>query len=176
VLDRAALVAWLGFRPDGDGRLPALVSHELEEDEPAAPIPDLEAVRKRFGPLPREFPDSYVPLLRSIRIGAFARANEDLVEDALALLRAAGCEVLVVEGPLHPVSYALYDHAGTRAEFVDFVHALGREHGVHFLALEESGPFPASDFVDPLHLAKRRGEVLGALVLRRAEEILHLRP
>src|SRR5262245_28043497 len=176
VLDRAALDAWLGFRPDGDGRLPSLVSHDLEEDEPASPIPDLDAVRARFGPLPRAFPDSYVPLLRGIRIGPYARANEGLVEDAVLILRAAGCEVLLVEGPLHPVSYELYDHAGTRADFLDFVHALEREHGVHFLALEESGPFPASDFADPLHLAKRRGQELGALVLQRAEEILRARP
>jgi hypothetical protein len=47
---------------------------------------------------------------------------------------------------------------------------------VHFLALEETGPFPADDFNDPLHLKERRGEVLGALVLRRVEEILRARP
>jgi len=176
VLDRAWLDERLGFRPDEDGRLPALVSHELEEDEPAAAIPDLEAVRERFGPQSRSFPDSYVPLLRGIRIGAYARANEDLVESAVAILRAAGCEVLLVEGPLHPVAYELYDHSGTRAEFLDFVHALAQRQGVHFLALEESGPFPASDFADPMHLARRRGQVLGALVLRRIEEILRLRP
>jgi hypothetical protein len=82
----------------------------------------------------------------------------------------------VVEGPLHPVAYELYDRAATRAEFLAFVHRLEREHGVHFLALEESGPFPADDFNDPLHLKERRGEVLGALVLRRVEEILRARP
>src|SRR5262245_9634574 len=151
-LDRAWLDERLGFRPDDGGRLPALVSHDLDEDEEAAEIPDLEAVRARFGPMPRGMPSNYVTMLRSIRVGESTAANEDLVEGGIEVLRAGGCEVLLVEGPLHPVGYELYDRAATRAGFLDFVHRLEREHGVHFFALEETGPFPAGAFNDPLHL------------------------
>jgi hypothetical protein len=172
VLDRAWLDGWLRFAADDDGRLPALANRDPGEDERAAEIPDLEAVRVRFGPLPRGLPSNHVPTLRSITSGEHSRANEDLVEDAVAILRAAGCEVLLVEGPLHPVAYELYDHPATRAEFLDFVRRLERELGVHFLALEESGPFPATDFNDPLHLRERRGAALGALVLQRILAIL----
>jgi hypothetical protein len=175
-LHRAWLDERFGFPPDEGGRLPALVSRDVDEDEETAEIPDIEAVRARFGPKPRGMPNNYVNMLRSTRVAEYTAANEDLVEGAIEVLRPAGCEVLLVEGPLHPVAYELYDRAATRGEFLAFVHRLEREHGVHFLALEETGPFPADDFNDPLHLKERRGEVLGALVLRRVEEILRARP
>jgi hypothetical protein len=172
-LDRAWLDAQLGFDADA-GRLPLLVKHELEEaDEAPGEIPDLEAARALFGPaFEGRFPDSYIPLLRGIRSGPYIAANEGLVEDAVAILRAAGCEVLIVEGPLHPASYQLYDHAATRAEFLAFARRMEREHRVHLLLLEDSGPYPEGDFADPLHLSKRRGQQLGALTLQHAAGIL----
>lgn len=175
VLDRAWLDQTLGFAADPEGRLPLLVSRELEQtDEPAGEIPDLEAARALFGPGLR-FPDSYVSVLRGIRSGSYVAASQALVEDAVAILRAADCEVLIVEGPLHPASYRLYDRATTRAEFLAFARRLERERDVHFLPLEDSGPYTEGDFADPLHLSKRRGEQLGALTLERAARILHAR-
>ncbi len=176
-LDRAWLDEALGFEADAAGRLPLLVNRELEEtDEPVGEIPDLEAARALFGPALRDrFPDSYVPLLRGIRSGPYVAASQDLVADAVAILRAADCEVLIVEGPLHPASYQLYDHAATRAEFLAFARRLEREHGAHLLTLEDSGPYSESDFADPLHLSKRRGQELGARTLQRAAQILDAR-
>lgn len=176
-LDRAWLDEKLGFEPDPAGRLPRLVERELEDaDETSGDIPDLEAARALFGQaFQGRFPDSYIPLLRGIRSGPYVAATESLIEGAVAILRAADCEVLIVEGPLYPASYQLYDHAATRAEFLALARRLEREHGVHMLLLEDSGPYAEGDFADPLHLLKRRGLQLGALTLQRAAQILDAR-
>lgn len=172
VLDRAWLDDALGFAPDADGRLGALMSHDLEE-LPADPAQhaELEVLRARF-PEPARVSDTTLMTLRNIRSGPHAAANEALVEQAAALLAAGGCRLLIVEGPLHPVSYGLYDHAGTRAEFLAFLHRLQAEQGVDTLTLDETGPYPARSFVDALHLTRARGRELGARTLERATALL----
>ncbi|MSR62015.1 MAG: SGNH/GDSL hydrolase family protein [Planctomycetes bacterium] len=173
VLERAWLNDALGFRADDAGRLPTLVSHEL--DEAPARAPEFQALRARFRrTLGDRYPDATLRQVQDIGVGPHVAANEGLIEAAVAHLRARGCEVLIVEGPLHPLSYELYDHATTRAQFVEFARRLEREHGAHFLALEDSGPYDEGDFSDPLHLVARRGRELGARVLREAAAILDL--
>jgi len=175
VLERAWLNDALAFRADDAGRLPLLVSHEL--DEPPERAPEFQDLRARFRrSVGDRYPDSTLTQLADIRPGAHVTANEGLIEEAVARLRAGGCEVLIVEGPLHPLCAELYDQPTTRAQFVDFVRRLEREHGVHFLALEDSGPFVEGDFSDPLHLLGRRGRELGARVLREAAAILSVAP
>lgn len=172
VLDRAWLDRALGFAPDADGRLGALVSHDLEE-LPADPAKhaELEVLRARF-PEPARVSDSTLTTLRNIRSGPHVAANEALVEEAAELLAAGGCQLLIVEGPLHPVSYGLFDHAGTRAEFLAFLRRLQAEQGVHVLTLEESGPYPARSFVDALHLTRARGRELGVQTLELVSALL----
>lgn len=175
VLERAWLNDALAFRADDAGRLPLLVGHEL--DEPPERAREFEDIRARFRrSVGDRYPDSTLTQLADIRPGAHVAANEGLIEEAVALLRAGGCEVLIVEGPLHPLCAELYDQPTTRAQFVDFVRRLEREHGVHFLALEDSGPFVEGDFSDPLHLLGRRGRELGGRVLREAAAILDAAP
>lgn len=174
VLERAWLEDALGLEADAAGRFPRLVSSDVARPrEPDLDLLERDALRARFRPTVGDrFSDTALSTLRAIRPGPHARAQEWLVECAVAILRSAGCEVLIVEGPLHPISYELYAHGPTRAEFLAFARRLQDELGAHFLALEESGPYPATDFSDPLHLQKRRGRELGALTLRRAQEIL----
>jgi len=176
VLDRAWLDERCSFAPDKRGRFPGLVSHDLEEaPEPPPAIEGLDALVERFQESGRRrVVPSTLNLIHAIRPGDHAALEQHLIEGALEILRSAGCEVLIVEAPLHPVSYELYDRAATRPEFLAFVERLRSELGVHFLPLEESGPFEADDFEDPLHLRPARGRELGALTLERIEAILGL--
>ena len=171
---RAWLSSWIDFAPDADERLPRLVSHETDEPRvPPPDVPDLDGILGRFaGTLRRRVSNSHLQMLTSIRVGPHAAVQERLFEETVARLRAAGAEVLIVEGPLHPVSYELYDYAATRAEFLAYVEELRARHGVHFLPLEESGPWAPEDFDDPLHLRPQRGRELGRLTLEKAGEIL----
>ena len=171
VLERAWLDDALGFRADEAGRLPTLVSHEL--DGSATRSSEFQDLRARFRRTVGErFPDTQLIQLQDIRPGPHVAANEGLIEAAVAHLRARGREVLIVEGPLHPLCAELYDQGTTRAQFVDFARRLEREHGAHFLALEDSGPFVEGDFSDPLHLLARRGREIGTRVLREAAAVL----
>jgi hypothetical protein len=176
VLERAWGDA-LSFRPGHEGRLPLLESRELDEpDALAGAAPALAEIRARFRrTVPDRYPDSTLTLLQGIRPGPHVQANAELVADALAILRAGGCSVLIVEGPLHPFAYELYDRAATRAQFLELVRRLERDLGAHVLTLEDSGPYGETDFTDPLHLRRRRGRELGALVVRNAGTILAAR-
>ena len=100
--------------------------------------------------------------LQSITLGAHADAQQALLESAVAELRAAGSDVLVVEGPLAPLPAPLHD-AATRDAFRAFARHLVDAYGAHLLLTDESGPFELEDFGDPVHLDEQ-----GALKLTRA--------
>lgn len=178
VLARAWTDETLGFVPGEGGRYPGLVARDLEDpNEVTADLTGLEGVLERLsGGRRRRIAPATINLLTAIRPGDHARLNQYLIERAVRVLRAVGSEVLIVEAPLHPVSYELYDHAATRAEFQAFVGRLRSEQGVHVLTLEESGPYGADDFDDPLHLRPPRGRELGRATLVRAGEILGVEP
>jgi hypothetical protein len=59
--------------------------------------------------------------------------------------------------------------------FEDSRERIERDLGAHVLTLEDSGPYGETDFTDPLHLRRRRGRELGALVVRNAGTILAAR-
>lgn len=174
VLARAWTDEALGFVPGEGGRLPALVARDLEDpNDVEADLTGKEDVLERLsGGRRRRIAPATLNLLTAIRPGGHARLNQSLIERAVRILRAAGSEVLIVEAPLHPVSYELYDHALTRADFQAFVGRLHDELGVHLFPLEESGPYVADDFDDPLHLRPPRGRELGRATLERAAAIL----
>jgi len=176
VLERAWFNDLIGYEADPEGRIPQLVNRDTDEEpEPPPPVADLDGILARFQETSRrKIKNSTLNLLYEIRPGPHVELGEHLIERTVEILHAAGSEVLIVEGPLHPVSYELYDRAATRPEFLAFVERLQRDHGVAFLPLEETGPYEAGDFDDPLHLRPPRGRVLGRLLLERVGELLEV--
>jgi hypothetical protein len=104
-----------------------------------------------FGPgADRRFVDLSIDFVAELQAGDHARLQRAFVERSVALLRAAGSEVVLVEGPVHPLAGEIYD-TSLRAEFTAFAQALVRDHGIHFVPLERMPRFAASDFKDLFH-------------------------
>ena len=138
----------------------------------AEPNPVSRAERERiiesFGPeANRRFVDLSIDFAAEITPGEHAELNRAFITRTVELLRAAGVEVIVVEGPLHPLAAELYD-VRLREDFLAFMQRLTRDHGVRFTPLEEQPRFEAKDFKDLLHVrasgtAKITGAILRAL-------------
>lgn len=135
------------------------------------PIHNLDAILAKIDQdFRKPVSNVFLNTVHAVRSGPHVRDQERLIEQTIEVLRAADCEVLLVEAPLNPVCAPLYDET-TRAEFVEFADWLVAEHGVHFLSAEETGPFLPKDFVDLLHINNRRGQRLGKAVLAKLDEI-----
>lgn len=137
-------------------------------------VPDIAAIHRDILRTSRNVRPHTMRLVSRIRVGDHSRLQAQLVEQTVSALRAAGVEVLLVEGPLNPACYPLYDREATRAEFVTLAQRLVAEQGAHFLSLDESGPFPASWFSDLLHLRETGARRLSLATLRRIRSILGL--
>jgi hypothetical protein len=101
---------------------------------------------------------------RSITRGPHAEAQMALLRRGVARLRAHGVAVIVVELPLHSMATPYYD-TSIRQDFLDFVGTLVAEHGVRFVALEDSGPFVDGDFLDLTHMGPAGAAKLTAATL-----------
>ncbi len=111
--------------------------------------------------------DLSIDFVAEITPGEHAELKRAFITRTVELLRAAGVEVIVVEGPLHPDAAELYD-VRLREDFLAFMQRLTHEHGVRFTPLEELPHFEAKDFKDLLHVApsgtlKLTGAILRAL-------------
>jgi len=119
----------------------------------------ISALDARFG---RVLPYTVYAHLRDLALRDYAGVQKRLVERTVEVLRGAGIEVLLVDGPVHPEGEAFFDPA-VRRDFLAFVERLRREHGVRFLSLADDAPFGAHEFRDLSHL-----NVTGARRLTRA--------
>ncbi len=138
----------------------------------AEPKPVSRAERERiiesFGPeANRRFVDLSIDFAAEITPGEHADLKRAFITRTVELLRGAGVEVIVVEGPLHPLAAELYD-VRLREDFLAFMQRLTREHGVRFTPLEKLPRFEAEDFKDLLHVRasgtlKITGAILKAL-------------
>ena len=95
-------------------------------------------------------------LTQAVQINTVCRgdhqvAQEHLIRRACEELREMGSDVLILEGPLHPLAEELCD-LRTREDFRDFVGELERDFGAHSMMLEDSAAFTPDQFSDPTHL------------------------
>ena len=140
------------------------------------PAPVSRAERKRiiesFGPeADRRFVDLSIDFAAEITEGEHAELKRAFITRTVELLRTAGVEVIVVEGPLHPRAAELYD-VRLREDFLAFMHRLTREHGVRFTPLEELPLFEAKDFEDLLHVGPSGTLKLTSAILRALRPVL----
>ncbi len=158
-------------RAQGPGQIPFL----LEGDDPT-PIDRkrwLDDLAEIYPELPLNKRASGLTQCNSITRGPHATAQLQLIRDTVDEIVGAGSRVLLVEGPLAPVSYRLYDTT-IREEFLETARALAARDGVDFLPLEEAGDYPQELFVDLTHLQRDGAKRYSTAVGRRIAEILRL--
>ncbi len=92
-------------------------------------------------------------LLRSVTPGRHSDIHLALSEQSIEVLRAGGVEVVLVEPPIYPGARALYD-SSLRGQFLNFAERLVRDHGVHFVPLDDQPEYGDEDFVDLTHMGR----------------------
>jgi hypothetical protein len=110
-------------------------------------------------------------MIAEMGVGAHVRVQQQLIRSAVARLRAAGVQVVVAEGPLHPDAALLYD-ARLRDDFLAFADALRAEFGIRFLRVEAFGRLSPSDFGDMLHLNGRGAQRFTRVVADAVGQVL----
>jgi hypothetical protein len=104
-----------------------------------------------FGPdADRRFVNLSIDFAAEITPGEHAKLQMAFITRSVERLRAAGVEVILMEGPMHPAAAEVYD-TRLRGEFLAFVERLEREQGIHFTPLEAMPRFVAADFKDLFH-------------------------
>jgi len=91
--------------------------------------------------------------VQEITPGRHAALQQALVRRTVEVLRAAGVEVVVVQGDMHPAAQDYYDPA-RREEFVRFATGLEAELGARFVPLSAQEPLAESDFYDLIHVTR----------------------
>jgi hypothetical protein len=158
VLRRIGLDRVRSFRRDRRLRLPRRFEGSAQfwagEVKPIAD-PDLARIVAEFD---ARFPGrgsmierAQFGLMRSISRGEHAEISMGLLRRSVAILRAEGAEVIVVEPPVYPGAEALYD-ASIREDFLAFAQELAVDEGVHFVPLEAGPRYTKEDFGDLTHL------------------------
>lgn len=180
VIHAAAVDSWRRFPLDRLDRLdrpsPPAVADALK---PLAPMPNLRLsdaeraeLAARLAPLLPHLPPAglraQIYQLAGVAPGPHTRLNEAVLLDLVEALRGIGSEVLLVEAPIHPVAEEVYDRA-LREPFLDLAEGLATREGVHFMPLEETGPFGPNDFADLTHLARHRDQAAPRMARRIAE-------
>jgi hypothetical protein len=141
------------------------------EPTPVSPE-ERERIIEGFGPeADRRFVDLSIDFVAEITPGEHAELKRAFITRTVELLRAAGVEVIVVEGPLHPGAAELYD-VGLREDFLAFMQRLTREHGVRFTRLEALPRFEAKDFKDLLHVRASGTLKLTSAIVRALHPVL----
>ncbi len=159
----AGLGRWryFGSSPPGDGitrGLTPLVSHTLVDMDRA-----LAQTRKLFPFVPDRSLLQEIRLVQGVTVGTHVPIQRALLRRTCEVLSETGCEVVLVEGPLHPLADRYHD-ASVRRHFLVFANELQRDLGVRALTLEQTGPFVADDFADLTHLSERGSEKLVAVL------------
>ena len=153
-------VSDIPFLLEGEDRLPMRIPQEMKR---------LEAVYPGLAPRARM---AGLKQVRSITRGPHAAVQSELLRSTVTRLREEGCLVLLVEGPLAPVTDGYYD-ATIRDEFLALARDIASDPGVLFLPLEELGEFPQELFKDLTHLkpegARQLSTVVGHWVRRMIE-------
>ena len=179
VLEAAGLSAPLTFETDErlvgtrpDLGLPPIALGEVHPRGISA-----SGIRSVQAQLAKSVPPSMLPaalveidIVSEIGPGPHVAVQMALLRRAVVRLRDAAVRVVLVEGPLNPVTAELYD-VRVRRSFLAFARQL-EASGVWFAPLERFEPFTKADFADLLHLTPRGAAkfTLGvAKVLRRTE-------
>lgn len=144
---------------DGEQPLPLNVPEALETL--AQLLPDVSEQTRRAELLQ----------LRSVARGPHVELHTRLIERTVDVFREAGAQVLIVEGPLHPVVQRIARPEPIE-EFRAFARRLEQRDGVEVLWLAQSGPFPASAFGDLTHLDDLGTARLCSAVRARVAEML----
>jgi hypothetical protein len=110
-------------------------------------------------------------VLQKLGHGEHVAVQMELLEEAVARLREAGAQVLLVEGPLSPIALEYYDPS-LREEFRRFGERLAEAPGVEFLSAPEMGDFVESDFVDLNHASVSGARRVTRAVLERMGRML----
>ena len=133
-------------------------------------------VAKQFAPFKRAAIQMQVEWISQIDAGPHAQVQEGLVRSFVEELTSAGVEVVVMEAPLHPVAYELYDPSHRRA-FLRFMQGLEEETDLlHFVPLERLPPFSSDDFGDLQHVAPRSAAKLTRAAVAAIEPLLSRHP
>lgn len=106
-----------------------------------------------------------ITMVQGITAGIHVPIQRELLRRTCEVLAASGCELVVVEGPLHPQATRYHD-ASVRRQFLLFADELADTLGAHVLTVADTGPFHHEDFADLVHLNERGSEKL-VRVLRR---------
>jgi len=123
--------------------------------DPAVEEAIMDALYEQFADRP-ESVSFQTGQVRSVRPGAHADLKFGIMDRNLELLRAEGIEVVLIEGVVHPATYALYDEERCRGIFLDWARrAADADPGVHFAPRDElGGLLPADHFRDITHVNK----------------------
>jgi hypothetical protein len=144
--------AWrhFGEPPEGEGitrGLTPLVSHVLVDMDRA-----LLHTRELFPFLPDNTLLQEIRLVQGVTVGPHVPIQRALLRRTCEVLVEGGCEVVLLEGPLHPLADRYHD-ASVRRHFLLFADELEHELGVQVLTLEDTGPYLSDDFADLTHLS-----------------------
>lgn len=145
-----------------------------EPDVPPPPIENIEEIRAEFAKSfkRKKIQNSTLNIGYAIAFGPHVETQRGLIEKTIEILTDAGSKVLIVEGPLNPLTYMLYDEEATRSDFLAFVEEMKVEYGVHFQSIDETGPYVPKDFSDLLHLKGTSARKLSAEVRKRVVQLL----
>lgn len=164
------------FPTEDGGRLrPASRRGHLSKFLSAPLRPPPAAVARLVAAFPdveRDVLDQIVRYVAAAGPGPQADVQLALFEGAVENLADAGVKVVIVETPLHPAAYALYDRSALRAVFLDLVGALARRPGVRFVPLEASGPWGPGDMRDVTHVDERGARKLTRAALAEVRDLL----
>jgi hypothetical protein len=141
------------------------------ELDPRRRLQLLAEVKQRFSPAHARSIVMGARRLGTITRGAHAEVQMTLLRQALRRLRAAGAQVIVLEGPLSPLAAEYYD-VTIRDDFAAFARDLAREPGVHFVPLRENEIYPERDFNDLSHARLSGAEKLTRALLRAVHQAL----
>jgi hypothetical protein len=125
----------------------------------------LTETRELFPFQPDQVLKQEIVLVQGITVGPHVPIQRALLRRTCEVLVASGCELVVVEGPLHPQA-ARYHDASVRRHFLIFADELADSLGARVLTVADTGPFRHEDFADLTHLNERGSKKL-VRVLRR---------
>jgi hypothetical protein len=103
--------------------------------------------------------------VQEITAGPHVAVQMHLYRRMLEELRAAGVEVVILQGAMHPAADDLYD-TSLRREFEAFAQALVRDLGVRYVPRAQMPPLAESDFYDLVHTNRRGAGKLTRAMLR----------
>lgn len=108
-------------------------------------------------------------VVQEITRGPHVAVQMALYRRAIERLRAAGVEVVILEGVMHPAASDLYD-VSIRDDFLAFIHGLADATGAHFVSSQQMPPFAESDFYDLVHTNRRGAAKITRSMVRALQQ------